>query len=178
MPKNFAALFFVLLPLVVSVQAQTATGVIQGTIKDGTGAVIVGAKVKLTDQATNQSREQNSSEEGIFEFRALPRGDYALHAEQQGFKQQVVSNIALQVAQTQNLEVVLQLGGVAESVEVQAGAGLLQTSEASLSQVIDEKRVLEPLGPPRSADRLLHRPAGDRLALGQAREASPRRLLD
>src|SRR6266852_1776344 len=143
MTKNLAGVIFALLSVVVSIQAQTANGVIQGTIKDDTGAVIVGAKVKLTDQATNQSREQNSNELGIFEFRAVPRGDYALQAEQPGFKKQVVSNIALQVAQTQSLEVVLQLGGVAESVEVQASAGLLQTSEASLSQVIDQKRVLE-----------------------------------
>src|SRR2546425_130808 len=143
MTKHLAGIFLVLLPMVVSIQAQTANGVIQGTMKDDTGAVIVGAKVKLTDQSTNQSREQNSDELGIFEFRALPRGDYALQAEQPGFKKQVVSNIALQVAQTQNLEVVLQLGGVAESVEVQASAGLLQTSEASLSQVIDQKRVLD-----------------------------------
>ncbi|HYM09707.1 MAG TPA: carboxypeptidase regulatory-like domain-containing protein, partial [Bryobacterales bacterium] len=111
--------------------------------KDDTGAVIVAAKVKLTDQATNQSREQNTNAEGIFEFRALPRGEYTIEAEQTGFKKQVIANILLQVAQTQNLQVTLQVGGVTESIEVQATAGLLQASEASLSQVIDEKRVLE-----------------------------------
>jgi hypothetical protein len=143
MAKNTAVTLAALLLAVVSAEAQTATGVIQGTVKDETGAVIVGVRVKLTDQATNQTREQSTNAEGIFEFRALPRGDYTIEAEHAGFKRQVITNTPLQVAQTQNLQVTLQVGGVAESVEVQAAAGLLQDSEASLSQVIDEKRVLE-----------------------------------
>src|SRR5262245_8551514 len=108
--------------------AQTATGTIQGTVKDETGAVVVGAKVRVTDQATNQSREQTSNQEGVFEFRALPHGDYTLEAEHAGFKKQVITGIPLQVAQTQTLQVALQIGGVAEAVEVRATAGLLQVS--------------------------------------------------
>ena len=117
--------------------AQTATSTIQGIVKDRTGAVIVGTKVKLTNEETGQAREQRSNTEGYFEFRALPRGEYTLEGEQAGFKKQVVTNITLAVAQTQDVPIVLQVGGVTESVEVQASAGLLQTSEASLSQVID-----------------------------------------
>src|SRR6266852_6674889 len=143
MAKNLAVALAASLLAVVSAQAQTATGVIQGTVKDDTGAVIVGVRVKLTDQATNQTREQNTNAEGIFEFRALPRGDYTIEAEHAGFKRHVITNTPLQVAQTQNLQVTLQVGALAESVEVQATAGLLQDSEASLSQVIDSKRVLE-----------------------------------
>src|SRR5438477_5883846 len=59
MAKNLALALAILLLVVVSTQAQTATGVIQGTVKDDTGAVMVGVRVKLTDQATNQTREQN-----------------------------------------------------------------------------------------------------------------------
>jgi hypothetical protein len=134
---------FLLAQTMILVLAQTATGVIQGTVRDDTGAVLVGASVKLTEQATNVSREQTTNQEGIFEFRALPRGDYLLETEHAGFKKQIINNIPLQVAQTQTLQVVLQVGAVAESIEVQASAGMLQTSEASLSQIIDEKRVLE-----------------------------------
>src|SRR3984893_2812790 len=143
MAKNLAVALAASLLVAVSAHAQTSTGVIQGTVKDDTGAVIVGVRVKLTDQATNQTREQNTNAEGIFEFRALPRGDYTVEAEHAGFKRQVITNTPLQVAQTQNLQITMQVGGLAESVEVQATAGLLQDSEASLSQVIDSKRVLE-----------------------------------
>src|ERR1700730_2793794 len=143
MAKNLAVALAASLLVAVSAHAQTSTGVIQGTVKDDTGAVIVGVRVKLTDQPTNQTREQNTNAEGIFEFRALPRGDYTVEAEHAGFKRQVITNTPLQVAQTQNLQITMQVGGLAESVEVQATAGLLQDSEASLSQVIDSKRVLE-----------------------------------
>jgi len=143
MLKTQALLGVVFLLAVIDAQAQTATGTIQGTVNDDTGAVVVGTRVRLIDEATNQAREQISNEEGIFEFRALPRGEYTLETEHAGFKKQVINHIALQVAQTQALQVVLQVGGVAETVEVQASAGLLQTADASLSQLIDEKRVLE-----------------------------------
>ena len=143
MTRNTTLVLAAFVLAVVSAEAQTATGVIQGTVKDDTGAIMVGVRIKLTDQATNQTREQHTNAEGIFEFRALPRGDYSIEAEQAGFKRQVITNTPLQVAQTQNLQITMQVGGVTESVEVQAAAGLLQDSEASLSQVIDEKRVLE-----------------------------------
>jgi Carboxypeptidase regulatory-like domain/TonB dependent receptor len=144
MSKNLAlSVCCVLLLVAIRAQAQTATGVIQGTISDSSGAMIVGARVTLTDQGTNQTREQATNSAGIFEFRALARGNYRLEAEQSGFKKEVVTDITLQVAETRNFQMTLAVGEVTESIEVQATAGLLQASDASLSQVIDEKRVLE-----------------------------------
>ena len=63
----FALLVFLLAAM--GAQAQTATGTMQGTVEDDTGAVIVAAKVKLTDLAANQAREQDINEQGDFEFR-------------------------------------------------------------------------------------------------------------
>ncbi|MCI0625845.1 MAG: TonB-dependent receptor [Acidobacteria bacterium] len=143
MSKNLALSVFVLLLVAVRAQAQTATGVIHGAVSDSSGAMIAGAQVKLTDQSTNQTREQPTNGAGIFEFRALPRGDYKLEAEQSGFKKEVITAIALQVAQTLQLDIKLEIGEVTESVTVEAGAAQIQASEASLSQVIDEKRVRE-----------------------------------
>ena len=56
---------------VASANAQTAAGVIHGIVKDTTGAVAAGVKLTLTDQATNQTREQTSGPERNFEFRVL-----------------------------------------------------------------------------------------------------------
>jgi hypothetical protein len=56
--------------------AQTATGVIHGVVRDASGAVVAGVRLTLTDQATNQSREQVSSPEGNYDFCALPNGVY------------------------------------------------------------------------------------------------------
>ena len=99
--------------------SQTATGTVQGTVVDESGAVIPGAALKLTEKATNRIREQVSNQDGNFEFRALPRGIYALEAEKPGFKKEVITDIELQVAQTQRLDVRLPVGAVTEAVEVQ-----------------------------------------------------------
>src|SRR4030095_9024396 len=74
------------------VLAQTATGVIRGTVQDPTGAVLIDVHVMLVDQARNQSWEQTTNEEGFFEFRALPFGNYALEVEHPGFRKQVIKN--------------------------------------------------------------------------------------
>ena len=122
--------------------AQTATGVIRGEVQDSTGGVLIDVHVKLVDQGTNQSWEQTTNEEGFFEFRALPFGNYRVEVEHPGFMKEVIEDVALQVAQTESLKVTLQVGSVNESIVVQADRGLLEASDASLSQVIDEKRLL------------------------------------
>jgi len=122
--------------------AQTATGVIRGRVQDSTGAVITDVRVTLVDERRNQSRDQTTNGEGLFEFRALPFGDYRVELERPGFKKEVISDVGLEVAKAATLNVTLQLGSLAESVAVQADRGLLETSDASLSQVIDDKRLL------------------------------------
>lgn len=122
--------------------AQTATGVIRGEVQDSTGSVIIDVRVKLVDQGTDQSWEQTTNEEGFFEFRALPFGKYRVEVEHPGFMKEMVGDVSLQVAQTTSLKVTLQVGSVNESIVVQDDRGLLEASDASLSQVIDEKRLL------------------------------------
>jgi len=123
--------------------AQTASGVIRGEVQDSTGNVMIDVRVKLVDQATNQSWEQTTNEEGFFEFRALPFGKYMVEVGHSGFMKQVIEDVALQVAQTESLKVRLQVGSLNESIIVQADRGLLEVSDAALSQVIDDKRLLE-----------------------------------
>ena len=122
--------------------AQTATGVIRGRVQDSTGAVITDVHVTLVDERRNQSWDQTTNSEGFFEFRALPFGDYRLQLERPGFKKEAITDVGLEVAQTVTLNVTLQVGSLAESIRVQADRGLLEASDASLSQVIDDKRLL------------------------------------
>ena len=124
------------------VLAQTATGVIRGTVEDLTGAVVTDVHVTLVDEARHQSWEQRSNQNGLFEFRALPFGNYRIELDHPGFKKAVIEDVALQVAQTVSVNVTLQVGSVTDSIVVPAGRGLLETSDASLSQVIDDKRLL------------------------------------
>ena len=133
------ALFLATASLVL---AQTATGVIRGTVEDPTGAVVVDVQLTLVDEATDQRREQRTNEEGFFEFRTLPFGTYRIEAEQPGFKKVVIEDVALEVAQTAVVNITLQVGTVNESIGVRADPVLLETSDASLSQVIDDKRLV------------------------------------
>src|SRR6185369_14041560 len=139
---NLIVFFLSYVAMTSLVLAQTATGVIRGTVQDPSGAVLVAVHVLLLDRARNQSWEQTTNEEGFFEFRALPLGHYRVELEQHGFKKAVIEDITLQVAQTESLKVTLDLGSVSESVVVHADSGLLEASDASLSQVIDDKRLL------------------------------------
>lgn len=134
---------FVCLLIAPATWGQTATGVIHGIVKDPSGAVVAGARLILTEQATNQTREQTSGPEGNFEFRALPHGLYTLTVEHSGFKKEILTDILLRVAQVHRVDVTLAVGAVTESVEVVAAPGLVQTSDPTLSQVIDQKRVLD-----------------------------------
>ena len=116
---------------------------IRGTVEDLTGAVVRDVHVKLVDDARAQSWEQRSNQNGFFEFRALPFGNYRIELDHPGFKKAVVEDVALRVAQTVSVNVTLQVGSVTESIAVHAGRALLEVSDASLSQVIDDKQVLE-----------------------------------
>ena len=126
-----------------SLTAQTASGVISGSVTDASGAAVPSAKVVLTEQETNQSRSVATNSAGVFEFRAVPRGIYTVEAEMQGFKKEQVRGVQLTVAQTLQLDLKLQVGQVTDAVTVEAAAAQIQASEASLSQVIDEKRLRE-----------------------------------
>jgi len=122
--------------------AQTSTGVIRGVVQDVTGAILVDVHVTLVDTARNLSWKQITNNEGLFEFRALSFGNYRIEVEHPRFKKEVIEDLTLQVAETQILRLTLQVGAVKESLVVQADAGLLEASDASLSQVIEDKRML------------------------------------
>jgi len=140
--KHLIADIGLFLAATLFVSAQTSTGVIRGSVHDVTGAVLVDAAVSLRNQATSQSWKQITNAEGFFEFRALPLGNYTVEVEHERFKKELIKDVMLQVAQTESLRVRLEVGSAEESIAVQAESGLLETSDASLSQVIDDKRLL------------------------------------
>src|SRR5689334_4972895 len=99
--RRFALRSAVLLTLwgAATVQAQTATGTITGTVRDSTGAVVPRAKVTLASQDTGLNRDTATSESGDYSFTTLPVGSYSVTAEQQGFQTAKEANIRLNVNQ-------------------------------------------------------------------------------
>jgi Carboxypeptidase regulatory-like domain len=96
MQRHLILGIFSYLAMISFVLAQIATGVIRGTVQDSTGAILIDVHVMLVDQARNQSWEQTTNEEGFFEFRALPFGNYRVELKHPGFKKGVIEDVALQ----------------------------------------------------------------------------------
>jgi hypothetical protein len=82
--KHLIAAIGLFLAMTSFLVAQTATGVIRETVQDVTGAVLIHVHVMLVDEATNQIRQQATNEQGLFEFRTLPFGNYRVEVEHPG----------------------------------------------------------------------------------------------
>src|SRR3989449_8807141 len=97
-----------------------ATAQISGSVKDQSGAVLPGVEVTATQTATGAKRPAVSDEAGLFVLTNLPIGPYMVEASLPGFKSYVRSGIILQVGSNPVVPIVLQVGQVAEQVEVKA----------------------------------------------------------
>ncbi len=137
-----ASVAIVLLALCGAVSAQTL-GDISGEVRDPSGAVIAGAKITLTNVKTNATRTTESNASGAYVFPALQPGLYSLRAEKEGFKSYVRTNVEIQVQLSSRLDIDLQVGSVSESIEVSAQSALLQTENATVGTVIENKRIVE-----------------------------------
>src|SRR3989454_7652218 len=138
---RFSQVLFVLLLGTVSVLAQTQA-VISGVIRDGSGAVIPGATITVTNPATNFVRSAVSNEAGVYSFPALQPGGYNIKVELPGFRT-ITGNVELQVQQSARQDFTLQVGQVSETVEVSSTADLLQAETATVGAVVENKIITE-----------------------------------
>src|SRR5207302_240410 len=118
-------------------------GSIVGTISDASGAAVANAKVQVTNIATNITKEITTSDSGNFTVPYLRPGVYRVTVEAAGFDKSVVDNISLVVAQERRVDVALRVGAVTTQVEVSAGAVVLDTDSAAVSQVVSKTQVQE-----------------------------------
>ncbi|MBA3975674.1 MAG: hypothetical protein C0504_15825 [Candidatus Solibacter sp.] len=127
--------------LCLSTYAQEARGSIQGRVTDPTGAIVPGANITVTNTATNASRRLVTNDTGYYEANLLEPSSYTVAVESRGFKRSVRSGITLNVSARIEINVTLELGGVAETVEVTAEAPLLETTTASGGRVLDGRQI-------------------------------------
>jgi len=142
-PSRLAAalLLLVLLQPVSLLLAQSATGQVNGTIVDTSGAVVPGANVSITNQGTKVTNTTTSNAAGFFIFLNLQPGAYVLTAQQAGFKKTETAPFDLAVNQTLTQPLTLGVGATSEVVEVTAQAPMLQVSSSELGTVIPQKAV-------------------------------------
>jgi len=122
---------------------QTNTAEIQGTVSDPLGGVLPGAAVVATHLASGFTAERVSDARGRFFIAGLPVGEYSVTAALDGFKAVTRSDVVLRVGQRIELPIVLPIGSRAESVTVTGVSPLLQTANAEVSDVIDNRQVVQ-----------------------------------
>jgi hypothetical protein len=134
----------VLIFLVFSFCAARAdvTGAISGTVRDAAQAVIAGARVSIVNVQTNVSQESTTGPDGAYHFLALQPGAYRITVTATGFQTYTNSGITLQVNDQLRADVTLQVGTVAEHVNVSASAVHVETESTQLGDVIDSKKML------------------------------------
>jgi hypothetical protein len=122
---------------------EVAVAEVDGRVTDPSGAAITGAVVKMTEVDKRQVHSFTTDASGAFRFPNLPVGPYALEVAAPGFKAYRQTGITLQVASNIEQNVVMQIGAVTETVEVVANASMVETKENSISQVMDQQRIVE-----------------------------------
>ncbi len=118
-------------------------GEITGTVADPSGAVIAGATVTITNEATGVARTAETNEAGSYDVPFLNPGVYTITAELDGFRTSRTAGRVIQIGDVAQVNFTLEIGVVTEVVEVAAGAQMLQTSNTSVGTVIDNERIVE-----------------------------------
>ena len=125
-----------------SCDAQTSTSQISGTVRDSSSAVIPAATVTLTNESTGVVQKQSTTEAGVYAFPAIPVGVYTVKAEASGFRALVRSRNVVQVNTPLTVDLSMEIGSASDSVEVAASAEALQTSSATLGNVVEQRAVV------------------------------------
>ncbi len=136
----FILLFAVLCWAAPSALAQVK-GSFTGLVTDPTGAVIPGATVAATNEATNVSTSRKTNAEGLYTISDLQAGFYTLRAEAQGFKALINEHVELSVGYTQRVDFKLEVGSVTQAVTVEGQAPLVDTETNRLSELITASQV-------------------------------------
>lgn len=125
-----------------SVFAQTYGG-ISGTVFDPSRSPLSGASITLTNTATGQKRQVATTEAGTFSIPFVQPSEYEVGVAMTGFKSAVRKGVSVQIDVIARLDFSLELGQVFESVEVVGDAPLLNSDNASVGTVIENKRIIE-----------------------------------
>ena len=131
-------LFSLLLAFVPVAKAQTVTGSVVGSVADSGGAIVVGAKVTITNAISKQTREFASNSSGDFEFTSLIPGAYSLKIVHPGFKGYEQQNLTISSQERVDVHTIrLTVGDVINTIEVQAEAAHIDTSSSDRAQNVN-----------------------------------------
>src|SRR5215468_10628502 len=125
--SSLLGLLWTVLALTVSAQVAT-TGQLVGAVQDQSGAVVPGVELQLQNEDTKAVLAATASADGGFVFPTLSPGRYTLTVSKQGFETTVYKGVIIYAARTTNHTMVIKVGAVTQTVEVQGEAQVLQTT--------------------------------------------------
>ncbi len=119
--------------------AQSGNSTISGSIKDPTGAPVPTAKVKIVNEQTGVSSDQETNDEGLYRAGSLVPGVYRLEVEARGFERVVRRPLTVEVGQVISVDLTLQLGKASETVTVVEEAPLIQSQSSNIAQTVNRQ---------------------------------------
>ena len=124
----------------IAVQAQTG-GSISGTVTDPNKAVVAGASIIISNDATKQQFAAVSNDEGFFRIPNVSAGVYTATVTGKGFKTSIVKLIKVDVGSASSINVSMEIGGAAEQVTVVGGGELLKTDSATIGTTLTGRQI-------------------------------------
>ncbi len=138
-----AGLLACALVLAAPSNGQSTFGSILGSLKDPAGAVIVGAKVTVTNDGTGIAKETTSNDLGNYEITHLNPGVYTVSVEATGFRRHVAQHINVETSQIVRIDVQMTVGQVTESVTVQAQVPAVESETGTISGLQSGRQLRE-----------------------------------
>ena len=138
--RTFPLLLLILCAPILA-KAQSTNATISGVVVDPSGKVITDADIEILNEATGVYYSGKTNGTGIYTITILPPGQYRIQVSKIGFKTLIKPGVILNVQSAVALNFTLPVGATSESVTVDAGASLINTTDASVSTVIDQKFV-------------------------------------
>lgn len=121
---------------------QTSTTQIGGTVSDSSQAVVPGATVTATNEATGIAYKQSTTAAGLYAFPAVPAGSYVIKVEATGFRTYEKRGVVVQINTPLQVDVTMEVGATSEVVKVESTAEQLQTANATLGGVVEQKAIV------------------------------------
>jgi len=126
---------------VSTANAQVNSGAVRGEVKDGSGGLVRGAQVTLTNQETGVSRTDVTNDSGIYLFPTVDPGTYTVTIITPGFARFSTTGNIVTLGKTQTVDATLQIGKESQTIEVVAGTLTLDTASAEGGQLFSQEQV-------------------------------------
>jgi hypothetical protein len=138
-----AIFVFAALALLAQLGTAQATSQLNGSVTDPSGATVAGANITLTEAATGFQRQTTSNASGLYQFVEVPPGNYKLEASGAGFAAFVATNVTLVVKTPSTINIKFRIAGGTTEVNVEGEASLINRTDASLGNVIENAQISE-----------------------------------